>query len=268
MPWIVCLLLFGQAAAAGGAARLEGTLAAGTPFATPYVLQDSGAAGPTVMVIGGIHGDEPAGAAAAELIQSWPILRGRLLVLPGANRPAMKETRRRSPGGEESLGDLNRNFPRSGQREPPRGTPAVEIWDLVQRQKVSWLVDLHESRSFRHSTVGAVGNTILASPRPEVDKVMPLLLAAINETIPEQEKRFCCPRAPRDGSLARAAAEQLGIGAILPETTRAGEQPLELRVRQHCVVVRRLLVHLEMIDPAIALDRLTARGGYLPAPAE
>ena len=40
-----------------------GVLAEGTPWETPYFMNDTQLAGPTVLIVGGMHGNEPAGYA-------------------------------------------------------------------------------------------------------------------------------------------------------------------------------------------------------------
>jgi len=67
---------------------ISGTLGKGTPWETNYYVAKSDRPGPLVIISGGVHGDEPAGAAAAEQICGWPILCGSLAVLPRANPPA------------------------------------------------------------------------------------------------------------------------------------------------------------------------------------
>src|SRR5688572_13934153 len=79
---LVLLTVVGQDAA--GANR-QGMLAEGTPWATPYFVQESNQPGATVMIVGGMHGDEPAGAYAAEQIRRWRIVRGKVVVVPRAN---------------------------------------------------------------------------------------------------------------------------------------------------------------------------------------
>ena len=86
-------------------------LCAGTPQATPCYVIDSGKTGPVVMVIGGMHGDEE-GAAAAEQIRAWDVRRGKLVVLPQANRQGVLQHLRLQPAeSNAALRDLNRNFP-------------------------------------------------------------------------------------------------------------------------------------------------------------
>src|SRR5512137_2986022 len=106
-----------------------GVVAAGTPAATPYYIRDSGAAGPTVVITGGVHGDEPAGAYAADQIRHWPIRRGKVVVLPRANVVALKAGKRLTPGEDAPLNNLNRNFPKAKEDGPPRGALATALWD-------------------------------------------------------------------------------------------------------------------------------------------
>jgi len=76
-------LMQGASALAGG--DPAGWIAAGQPHETPYYVCEGGGSGPTVLIVGGVHGDEPAGAAAAEQIRNWPVTRGRLVVVTTRN---------------------------------------------------------------------------------------------------------------------------------------------------------------------------------------
>ena len=70
-----------------------------------------GAAGPTLLLTGGTHGDEYEGPVAfRRLLQSIDpgALRGRLIVLPHLNAPAVRAGTRVSP---EDGGNLNRAYP-------------------------------------------------------------------------------------------------------------------------------------------------------------
>ena len=126
-------------------------MAEGTRFATPYYVIAAKEPGPKVMIVGGVHGDETAGSKAAEAILEWTPRCGTLVVLPRANVPALKAKRRTIPDEPAATANLNRNFPRAGKDEPPRGTPATEIWQLVKQIKPDWLVDLHEGGDFNRA---------------------------------------------------------------------------------------------------------------------
>jgi len=89
------------------------TLLAGSRFATEVYVHDSGVAGPVVMIVGGVHGNEPAGANAAEVIRRYPITKGKLVVIPRANVTALAADKRLIPDLDTNLGNLNRNYPRA-----------------------------------------------------------------------------------------------------------------------------------------------------------
>ena len=76
------IVLFGAMGAVS-----KGVIAEGTRWEMAWRVYDSGQPGPTVLVVGGVHGNEPAGASAAGQIQHWPVKRGRLIVVPRADGP-------------------------------------------------------------------------------------------------------------------------------------------------------------------------------------
>ena len=218
-----------------------GVLSSGDPQATTYYICDSGKAGPVVMVTGGVHGDEPAGAAAAEQIRHWHVSKGKLIVVPRLNPGGLAMRRRTMPGVEDSLADLNRDFAHAGRPgEPPRGKPAREIWQFVLKQKPDWLVDLHEAHTLHAAGSDSVGNMLLVVPSAELTKVQPALLQAVNATIADRRFRFAVGRRPKDTTLARAAGEHLGIHSFIIETAEP-QQTLSMRVAEHCAIVKALL---------------------------
>jgi predicted deacylase len=223
-----------------------GTLLDDTSQATPFYVCDSGRPGPVVMITGGIHGDEPAGAAAAERIRHWHVGKGKLIVVPMLNIRGLAAQRRTMPGVEAALADLNRNFARADQKgATPRGKTATEIWQFVLKQKPDWLIDLHEAHTLHGTGGDSVGNVLLAVPSPELAKAEPLLLEAVNATIADRRYQFIIGRRPKDTTLSRAAGEHLGIHSLIIETAMPG-QKLEIRVAAHCVIVKALLRHLAM----------------------
>lgn len=119
--------------------REERTIMAGTRYETPVHEVAAGMPGPTTLVVGGMHGDEPSGRRAAEHVAGWGVERGRLVVLPAANVPALERDARRGPHG-----DLNRQFPATPNREPT-SPPARAIWAFVREVDPDRLVDLHSS---------------------------------------------------------------------------------------------------------------------------
>ncbi|MBN1442575.1 MAG: succinylglutamate desuccinylase/aspartoacylase family protein [Planctomycetes bacterium] len=229
-----------------------GALAAGTRWETTYRVIDGPAPGPTILLVGGVHGNEPAGSRAAEQIANWNLERGRLVIVPRANRAGLELACRALPFEPAERGDLGRNFPRSAG-DAPRGALAAALWDLALRLRPGWLVDLHEGYHYSRSQPRSVGSSVIFSRTPRARETAARLVEAVNASIDEPEKCFELRSPPIRGSLARAAADRLGCDALILETTTRG-QPLSLRTRQHRILVHGLLSELGMVSGGV--DRL------------
>lgn len=220
-----------------------GTIGEGKDWATAYYVQEAKQAGPTVLVLGGIHGDEPAGVRAAEEIARWPVVRGKLVVIPCANQPARKKRSRLIPDVEE--GNLNRNFPQK-KGDAPKGELATALWEFVSKTRPDWLLDLHEAIGVRQQLKLGTGSTIIHDAKRSTRLQAERMLDAVNATIEAEASKFVLLRGPIQGSIACSAADLLGARAMILEAT-CTFQPLELRVRQHQTMVARLLRELGML---------------------
>lgn len=249
---VVCAAQVGRPAGAAPTVPLWGIIAEGKPYATPYFVRDTGVAGPAVLVVGGIHGDEPAGAAAADQVRHWPIVRGTLVVVPRANMLALAARKRLTPEEPAPAANLNRDFPEPGGPETARGALANALWSFVREQKPDWLIDLHEGTDFRASGSQSVGSSMIVFPTPQARTAATQMLAAVNGSITNRERAYVLLNMPIRGSLARAAGAHLGAQAMILESSTKG-QPLSCRTRQHRILVHALLRHLGMID-----DRVTS----------
>ncbi len=96
--------------------------------------------GPTVLVVGGVHGDEPEGQIAAlNLVRRTEDkdVRGRLLVVPCASPAASRAATRLWPSGA----NLNRSFPGS-----PTGSTDEQLADYLTTELIARsdaIIDLH-----------------------------------------------------------------------------------------------------------------------------
>lgn len=257
IPVLKLLSLLGSLALVGNGLAAAPTtstnlLLGGTRFATECYVHDTGRPGPTVMIVGGVHGNEPAGANAAEVIRHWSLRNGKLVVIPRANIPALAANKRNTPGLSTNLSNLNRNYPRAGQKEPPRGEVAETIWGLALKYKPDWLLDLHEGFDFNAINDKSVGSSVIVTSDEKGKAAADLMLAAVNKTIADEKLKFARRGPPIDASLARAAGEHLHIPAMTLETT--SKQLMSKRVRQHEIMVHRLLQHLGMMEAALPPD--------------
>ena len=222
-----------------------GWLAKDTKWKTQFYQRASSQNGPTVVITGGVHGNEPAGARAAEQIRHWSIKRGRLIVIPRVNDPGLQDGTRFLPGEPPQRRDLNRQFPKTKAPNEAQGVLGQAVWKFISEQKPDWVIDLHEGYDFHQINSKSVGSSIIDAKGDEANVVVPKMLAAVNASIADPKKKLVRLRYPVDGSLARAAHERLGAAAMILETTTKS-QPLSLRARQHRLMVHALLMHLQM----------------------
>lgn len=234
-------------------------LGEGKAFETTYHIIDSHKPGPTVMVTAGVHGDELAGPIAAAQMTHWKISRGKLIILPRANVPALAVKSRRIPNKSGEENDLNRNFPSKDNPGNPgnpgapgnlvnpeevRGKIAEVLWEFVVSQKPDWLLDLHEGFDYKKSNPKSVGNSIIHHRTKRSNEAVRQMLIGVNRTEPDINRIFVPLGPPVNRSLARAASVRLGIESMILETT--GKLNVSRRVRQHRIMVYRLLLHLKM----------------------
>jgi hypothetical protein len=96
--------------------------------------------GPTLMVLGGIQGDEPGGYLAADLYADLSLQKGNLIVVPRANFFSIVEDSRGVHG------DMNRKFADVSKRAD-REAAVVEIIKQLMRQSDVFL-NLHDGSGF------------------------------------------------------------------------------------------------------------------------
>ncbi|NNE91017.1 MAG: hypothetical protein HKN23_05170 [Verrucomicrobiales bacterium] len=225
----------------------SGQIAAGTKWATPYYVNDSGKEGPTILITGGVHGNEPAGALAADQIRHWPLESGRLVVIPRANKRALSVRHRRTPEAPRELGDLNRSFPKTGEPDKAKTELAQALWDFIKQVKPDWVLDLHEGFAIHRQNPESVGSTILCTADEETAPVFENALEAVNASIEDSTRHFLLKKnSPTvNGGLVRASIERLGAKGAVLETTYNGI-PFAVRIRQHRVMVNRILQDLKV----------------------
>ena len=225
----------------------NGVLGSGTTWETRWHAIESDQPGPTVLIIGGVHGNEPAGFRAAEQIVHWPIVRGKLVVLPSVNRLGLAANIRWYPEfrNDRTKRDLNRNFPTKSR--PEALTPLCQaIWKFVQQQEPDWVFDLHEGFDFHRINSKSVGSSVIAFPA-QADFAKKLLSAVNADVEPERHFALLARSGPINGSLARACGEQLGAKSFILETTFK-EQAISLRTRQHRRMVSTALLDIGLIN--------------------
>lgn len=231
-------------------------LLAGTRYETQVLYQIANDVGPTVFVLGGMHGDEPAGIAAADIIATWSVDHGTLVIVPRAHQPAVEAQRRRDPDKPKGDGDLNRNFP-AQHNDTPLGEPATAIWELVTRLQPDWIIDLHEGYGYRASGSKSVGNSLIYLSSPTINPIAEATVNAINATIHHDGRKFVHLRKSGGvkGGLVAAARKRFGTNAVGVETVSKFD-PIEHRVGQQLVIVDAMLQQIGNLNRSVVSKAL------------
>jgi len=221
-------------------------LMAGTAYQTSVFIFDSEIPGPAVLIIGGTHGDEPAGyEAALRLVDRFfneKIKKGKLFILPEANRISVHNYQRRvrvSYGWHPEKGNLNRCYPGSAGGLPMEQL-AKQIQDLVVENNISVLIDLHEALNFHldieeSAEKKGLGQTIIYYPNEASTWIVMNLLSEINKDISDNRQKFSALEQPIDNSASWWAGKYLDIAGFTFETAR--KNPLDLRIEYHLKLV-------------------------------
>lgn len=150
----------------------DATIMPGTRFETGVYINDSGRDGPTAVVVAGQHGDEVSAQYAALLLTRVVPQVGKLVLIPFANAPAVRQGVRAT-----EYGNLNRDWP-SG--ENPTSELARAIWDVITAHDPDVAFDLHSSKGLFAEYEGfcqGVGQAVFPTRQgePTADRVIDVL---------------------------------------------------------------------------------------------
>lgn len=106
-----------------------------------FYQQQGQEAGATLLVVGGVDGDEPGGFhAAATLVTHYHIEKGGLWIVPNLNFSAILKRQR---------GDMNLKFASIAKHDPHYKT-VTEIQEIITRPQVDLVLNLHDGSGFYH----------------------------------------------------------------------------------------------------------------------
>ncbi len=250
---VLLLVLLG--ARADAAPRPAGVLARGTAYETPYYRLEGAEPGPTVFVLGGVHGDEPAGYQAARILTHGRVLRGTLVIVPDANRPAIRRGARQSPASISVF--YGSTTGRPAQRL------VADLWALIRRTGPDVGLTLHESRDFHWRNPRRFGQTFTHDV-PDFDAVIGRALARVNPEVVDAQHRFRIFLWPAERRFTWVVSRDLRRPATTIETCRL--LPLSLRVRYQLLAVRAFLDEVGVVYENRGVPRLPGTPVFAPAP--
>jgi len=230
----------------------------GTKHETAVYRFQSESPNPGIIVIGGTHGDEPAGFEAAYrlldyLSKNHP-LKGTIYVIPEANKMAIIHGERRIPVPESvaiDAGDLNRCYP--GR---PEGLPAYrlayQITEFIKIHQIQLLIDLHESPYFAHEIhafegeISVPGQCIIYTGNEIASRLSHVVCEHINQQISAHEKKFTLKEGPIENSAAWLAGAHFKIPGFTIETCK--KLPLEKRIQFHLAITLNILKEMDIFQ--------------------
>jgi predicted deacylase len=235
----------------GSDSLLYGYLMEETKYQTPIFHFNSEKEGTTVMILGGTHGNEPAGFEATyRLIQQFSdidLKSGEIFIVPESNRIADSLNNRRIPvpkGVNVEKGNLNRCYPGT-----PDGFPmeqlAHQITRFIEMHDIDLLLDLHESPKFHLQSTDekgsykGLGQTLIYALNDEATWLAMVVADEMNSSITERLRQFSLVERPIESSAAWSAGKYFGIPAFTVETCK--QLPLEERVDYQVRIVNIIL---------------------------
>jgi hypothetical protein len=198
----------------------SGLLMKGTRYQTPFYIKRGPQSGPTVVVIGGCHGDEVAGYMAARNLKDWKVEAGTLVLVPDAHIEAIRRNVRAYPR------NMNALFPGKKNGDAMEKL-AYEIWELTKNSKPDLLLTLHESRDFYSKDPKRYGQTFtfdFNELRPQFGKIA----AKLNQRIVNKKHHFLLKVEAFPTCPTYCAFKYLRVPATSIETSRT--LPLNLRI--------------------------------------
>ena len=223
-----------------------------------YTLE-SDKPGPTILIVAGTHGNEPAASNYfTNLVNStFKPNRGKMIIIPRVNDCALKLNMRSVP----LIGDINRKYYISnkvnggvnGDANKVNGevngvneinkvngeTNKInkQIIEIINSNQIDFVLDFHEGYDFHNSNSNSFGSTIsyTSDKTGKAKKYGENIVEKINETIIDEKKKFTLldPNyKPIKGTLLEYLSG-LNISGLLIETSGQNNiQPLQKRLEQ------------------------------------
>jgi len=230
---LILTIVLGFTFKTDGSGWSEQVIMSDTEVETNVYHFDTGLPGKTIVVVGGIHGDETAGFKAAESLKNEAELlieAGDIYFIPRANQLAT-ELDLRYP---KHLMDLNRAFDGEGESDLTLQL-ASEIKEMISSTNPDFVIDHHESRdSYKN---GRLGNTLIVADYNDNLFEGLMMIDLINPKLDEDEA-FILESNPPVGSINDTLSSE-NLLVVTIETNR--KLLLEKRVEEQRIIAKTLI---------------------------
>jgi hypothetical protein len=216
-----------------------------------YFIYSSSLPGPTILIIGATHGNEPGSYYAIKnymnLLNKQEIVlnSGKIIFIPLVNYCGFNLNKRRNP----VLGDINRLY----------GKNSSSINDLIIKfiKESDFIIDFHESDKFNKIFKNKRGATINPTNTNLSINVAKFIISILNKTIDTDYKKFSVMNTSLNKYSLRQYILEYNLynqcvlsnkNYILVEIVGKNNiQPLTLRINQGLIVISSVLSYFNMI---------------------
>ncbi|WP_457679612.1 M99 family carboxypeptidase catalytic domain-containing protein [Thermovibrio sp.] len=214
--------------------------------------------GGKVLIVGGIHGNEPGAYKAAEILRQVKVKRGELIIAPRAN-PVSIFTNRRGYNG-----DMNRKFAYISKKDPDYNQ-VVSLKELVRRERPELLLTLHDGFGFHSVNKNCWGQCIVIDEvrykNIELGKQASLVSKKVSSQIKKREWKIpvynthtfskSTKHPEQRKSLTYFCLKECSVPAICLEVSKQLPD-LYHKVKFHLMMVREFFrLHKVEIEPSI-----------------
>jgi predicted deacylase len=144
----------------------------------------------TILILGGIHGNEPAGSnAIIDLMDDFNnkkinLKNNKLILVPNVNYCALRINKRMI----DSIGDLNRKFPKNKKDDKDLNPVIKQLLELIN--KADFIIDFHEGWGYYKENNGSIGSTLTPTNTKESMEVTKKAFENVNSLISNYNKKF------------------------------------------------------------------------------
>lgn len=215
-----------------------------------YFIIDSQNPGPTLLLVAGTHGNEPAGTIGLERFMSLgqKISKGKIIIVPRVNKLGLNLGVRTGFNGFIPI-DFNRSYPSDDNDISNK----ITVQDTINKQIIKlvkqsdFILDFHEGWGYAIVNNNSMGSGLYPSNNESAISIANNMLK-INETILDSNKKFIVNlKSDKIKGTLGTYSKNSNLNYILIETTGQNNiQPLETRVSQVLFFINTTLQNLGM----------------------
>ena len=200
--------------------------------------------GPTILIIGATHGNEPAGYYGIKEYmnklnkQELILKKGKIIFIPSVNYCGLQLNKR----NHNTVGDINRLY-----RDMENNNIINKL--IINFSKTSdFIIDFHEGYDYANKSDETLGSTITPSETEIALKVANIVVNNLNKIIDIDYKKFKINHNKKISGTFREYADINKFNYILVETTGQRDvQPLNIRTEQCINIITSVLGNFDMI---------------------